>query len=288
MALINWSFVKSSPIYTSVCDRWIEMLKNKALGEEDYQQFLTEHAGFFFSRHLGGEDQLVSAKIRLGSDFTTDFIIATSVRSYGVNYTLVEIESPHSPPYTAAGAPSSRLNTAVQQVQDWQRWIERNREEAKRLFPSKQFIRGDDPNFSYMIVIGRRQNLRGHESKRNHYARSLGIAIRTFDYFTDDLFARRFSPFTWISRDLVPVISAQENNEFTNPFYIAYSDPEWRSIAKDGEYDVSHMIARNLDLVMRNRRYNVSAQADFDAYLAGLDDTDKAVPEHEFRTLEFM
>ena len=86
----------------------------------------------------------------------------------------------------------------------------------------------------------------------------------------------------------MPDISAQENNDFTNPFYIAYSDPEWRNIARDVEYNVSHMIARNLDLVMRNRRYNVNAQADFDAYLAGLDDTDKVIPEHEFGILQCM
>lgn len=288
MALINWSLVKSSPTYRSIRERWGEMLNNEVLGEEAYQQFLTEHAGFFFSHHSGSEDQLVCSKVRLGSDFTTDFVVAASVRSYGVNYTLVEIESPHSPPYTAAGAPSARLNTAVQQVQDWQRWIERNREEAKRLFPSKQFIRRDDPNFSYMIVIGRRQHLRGNESKRAHYARALGVSIRSFDYFTDDLLARRFSPFTWITRDIMPDISAQENNDFTNPFYMAYSDPQWRSIAREGEYDVSHMIARNLKLLMRHRRYNVMAQADFEAYLAGLDDTVKNIPEHEFETLGLM
>lgn len=288
MALINWSLVKQSTIYESIRNQWVDMLKDKTLGEEVYQQFLTEHAGFFFSRHMGGEDQLVIAKVRLGSEFTTDFVIATSVRSLGVNYTLIEIESPHSPAYTAAGVPSSRLNTAVQQVQDWQRWIERNREEAKRLFPSKQFIRGDDPNFSYMVVIGRRENLRGNESKRNHYSKSLGINIRTFDYFTDEVLSRRFLSFTWISHDLVPVISEQDNNNFTNPFYIAYSDPEWRKIAREGEYNSSHVIAVNFDLLMKNRRYNTIAQAGFEAYLAGLRDEDKAIPDYEYEILKYM
>jgi hypothetical protein len=262
------------------------MLGDTQLGEEAYQKFLATHAGFFFSHPAAGDDQLVTAKLRLGSDFTTDFVVAAGVRSLGVNYTLIEIESPHTPAYTAAGAPSARLNTAVQQVQDWQGWIERNREEAKRLFPSKQFIRQDDPNFSYMIVMGRREHLGGNQGRRNHYARSLGIHIRSFDYFTDSLFSRDPRPFAWISRDLVPVFSEQENNAYANPFYIAYSDPEWRRIASGGEYNVSHVIATNFNLIMENRRYNVDAQADFEAYLAGVPEEDKAIPRHEFDWLD--
>jgi hypothetical protein len=64
------------------------------------------------------------------------------------------------------------------------------------MFPSKQFVRSDDPNFSYVIVVGRRQNLRGNEARRNPYSCSVGISIRTFDYLTDELLSRRFSPFT--------------------------------------------------------------------------------------------
>jgi hypothetical protein len=261
------------------------MLEDENLREEAYQRFLTEHAGLFFSHPSAGDDQLISAKVRLGSDFTTDFVVAASVRSLGINYMLIEIESPHSSPYTAAGAPSARLNTAVQQILDWRRWIERNREEAKRLFPSKQFIRHDDPNFSYMIVIGRRES--GDEARRNDYAKKLGITIRSFDYLTDALISRRFQPFVWISRDIVPVISEQENNAYANPFYVAYSDPEWRRIASEGEYNASHVVASNLDLLMRYRRYNLDAQRGFEAYLARLAEGEKTIPDHEFEWLEF-
>jgi Domain of unknown function (DUF4263) len=288
MTLRNWSLVRSSPVYASIRDRWLAMLEDEVLREEDYQVFLAENAGFFFSFQSAGQDQLVSAKIRLGSDFTTDFVVTRSVRSYGVNYTFIEIESPHTPAYTAAGVPSSRLNTAVQQVQDWQRWLERNREEAKRLFPSKQFIRNDDPNFSYVIVIGRRTNMRGHEARRNHYARSMGISIRTFDYLTDEMFERRFSAFTWISRDLVPQISEQDNNDYSNPFWKAFSDPQWRSIVRNGDFTRSHFIANNLPLLMSHRTYNVKAMAEFDQYLTGLDDSVKTIPEYEFSTLRDM
>lgn len=285
MTLLNWSLVKTSPTFAAIQSQWTAMLDDRSLKEEAYQQFLTEHAGFFFSNRMAGGDQLVSAKVRLGSDFTTDFIVAASERSLGINYTLIEIESPHTAPYTRAGAPSARLSNAVQQVSNWRRWIERNREEAKRLFPSKQFIRQDDPNFSYMVVIGRRGD--DHEEKRNDYARQFGIQIRSFDTFTDALVSRRFQPFVWISRDIVPIISEQTNNAYANPFYIAYSDPEWRRIATEGEYNVSHTVAINLDLLLRNRRYNVDAQSDFETYLAGLSEGEKSISEHEFAWLDF-
>ncbi|HEX8452276.1 MAG TPA: Shedu anti-phage system protein SduA domain-containing protein [Longimicrobium sp.] len=277
--------MKASPTFAAIRERWIAMLADETLKEEAYQKFLSQHAGFFFSHALAGTDQLVSAKVRLGSDFTTDFVVAKSERSLGVNYTLIEIESPHTSPYTAAGAPSARLNTAVQQILNWKRWMERNREEAKRLFPSKQFIRHDDPNFSYMIVIGRRG--RENEALRNQYAREVGITIRSFDYFTDALSSRAFNAFLWISRDIVPTVSAEDNNAYANPFWMAYSDPEWRRIASQGEYNESHMVAVNLDLLMRYRSYNADAQRDFEAFLATLPADEKEIPEHQFEWLEF-
>jgi hypothetical protein len=45
------------------------------------------------------------------------------------------------------------------------------------------------------------------------------------------------------------------------------------------------MIASNLALITEHRTYNVEALADFEAYLAGLDDAAKAIPEYDFSTL---
>jgi len=74
---------------------------------------------------------------------------------------------------------------------------------------------------------------------------------------------------------MVPMISAT-NNAYVNPFSIAYSDPEWRRIAAEGEYNSGHTVAVNLELLMKYRRYNVDAQRDFETYLAGLAEIDKA------------
>jgi len=178
------------------------------------------------------------------------------------------------------------LNTAIQQVQDWQRWIERNREEAKRIFPSKNFIINDDPNFKYVIVIGRRSGDGRDEARRNHYARSLGVEIRSFDYLTDAMEIRRFSPFTWMSRDIFPVISEKSNNDFSNPFARSYTNSEWKKIVSSG-IDISHMVAQNLEILLSCRRYNMEDLREFKMYLDGLTDLEIAIPKNDYKLLEY-
>ena len=282
MKLKNWALVRSSPIYRRVNEKWAELLSCPGNCENQVQSYLDDHTGFFFPRGCGIECRLVIAKLRLGSEHVTDIVVASCERSYGIRYTLIELESPGTPPFNQDGTPSRRLNSALKQVADWKDWIAKSREAAKRIFPSKEFCRFDIPNFAYRIIIGRRTD--PHLNLRSRIQDGSNVEIRSFDYLTEELAKNTFSPFSWISRDLVPSPSATQNNQYANPFYKAFSDPEWNQVVKDGRFDISHIIANNLELIMEKTRWNEELLEELDSHLEKLPAADREIPQrfHEY------
>ena len=161
--------------------RWIDLLEHPGETEEAYHSYLAAHAGMFLSD--GCYKIPVISKLRLGADLVTDFVTTIDRASYGFTYEFIEIETPNSAPYIQSGAPSSRLTGAVQQIQNWQLWLDANRSEAKKLFPSKEFIYFDRPSFTFTIIIGRRDDSQQWLHLRNNYSQRLGIEIQIMQGF---------------------------------------------------------------------------------------------------------
>ena len=256
-----WNEVTDSPIHEAVKADWHELLDDTSKSEPDYLAFLRSHAGFFSPIMHNFETVLIS-ELRLGADYRIDFVLGGSVRSYGFKYTLIEIESPHTAPFTKKGVPSARLTTAMQQTRDWRNWIASHREEVRRLFPA-----WTDLQLDYQIVIGRRSD--PHMKKRNQISSQEPFHIRSFDYLTDFFEAMRFSAFTEPSSGPTP-LSLELDNEFTNPFYMAYSDRQWRCIVDDSDLKNYHMVTENIRSLLANREYNTERPEKFRCYLATL------------------
>lgn len=266
--MIAWKHLRNSPVFSKIQNEWSALLDDKTRKEQDYQLFLREHAGFFFPRKsdISG-DQLVLEKISLGSDYITDFVNINGNRSYGFEYTFIEIESPHDEIYTGSGKQTSDLSGALEQVRDWKRWIAANTDTAKRLFPSKRFLTTGVPSIRYMVVIGRRNSSQDEIEKRNQIFRDEGIEVRSFDYLTDILLTRAFHSHIWISNDF-SFISEADNNEFANPFYTAISDATWRAMLKKFLQNYSHMVGQNMAAIIESRKYNKQRENEFLEWVA--------------------
>lgn len=286
MQLVPWILMHGSPVFSAIREEWISLLNDSSQREEAYQVFLANHAGLFFPLTTLWREQLVIAKLQLSNNYVTDFVVACNDRSGGFRYTFAEIESPHTPPFTKNGQPSARLSTAVQQLCDWQRWLEQNRSAAKKMFPSKEFIIADQPNFNFLIIMGRRENTENYLAERNYYSKKLDIEIRSFDYLTDVLDRKRFESFTTISHDLATRISDVQNNTFANPFFRAYTDADWRDIVRSPKLSISHMVGQNLSMLLEKRNYNTAAQARFMTYLKTLPDEQRLIPFWEYEYLK--
>lgn len=158
------------------------------------------------------------------------FVIVYDRWSAGVEYCLVEIESPDTPPFTQEGIASARLSRAIQQVFSWQSWLADHSVEAQRLFPS-QFLRTKKKAaFSFLILIGRRENSEKWIDRRNVLAQSLGVSIRSFTSFADRLERRHSYPDFSRVGDEVCSLGPHERNRLACPIFKALSDRDWRSL----------------------------------------------------------
>ena len=104
--LLFWSILnhEGARVRSRIVRRWQRLLDDRKAQEEEYHQFLHDNAAWFFSD--GINRLVVLSKVRLGANCVTDFVSTYSQLSYGFLYELIEIESPHTVPFTKAGNPS--------------------------------------------------------------------------------------------------------------------------------------------------------------------------------------
>ncbi|MHC8349225.1 Shedu anti-phage system protein SduA domain-containing protein [Pseudomonas sp. RT4P38] len=245
---------------------WTNLLADKSQLELAYQTFLKRHAGMFFPS-MPLHDEIILSGLKLGADHEVDFVMAHSERSLGFIYTLIEIETPHDTAFTKAGDPRARLSHAIQQTNDWKSWLEENRDQVQRLFPSKRLRVTGKTHFRYMVIMGRRSD--EFNERRNVWSEKTGVQIRSFDWFTDNLLNKQFHSFNSYTSDIIKP-SYEEDNQFTNPFAVAYTDADWRKIVDDPRLTLSHMVGHNLEILAKHRSYNRDRWIPFIDYINSL------------------
>ncbi len=181
---MRWSKLqKKNPIVDSIKKEWINLLATNNT-EHAYHAFIKDHAGFFLVDRINSF--LSISKLKLGSSLETDFAVPSENHSMGLFWELFEIKTPQASPYNEDGFPSAILSKATQQVRDWKAWLMDNRRgEALKLFQSKGVRVARDPNFSFTIIIGNRENSLRYLDKRNALSIESGIKIRSFEYLTN-------------------------------------------------------------------------------------------------------
>lgn len=230
---------------------WIRLLSNSNNIEEKYQKYIHEHAGFFLADRW--KKNVIISKLRLGANCIPDFVIGIDARSKGFRYCLIEIKTPHTPPYIKKGDPSADLTHAMQQIRDWKAWLEKNTQEAQRIFPSDKFSL---QNFEYLIYIGNRKNSEEFVEDRNRLAEENNIEIRSFDSLTDNLLKGNFDTFLTMSSSESESLPIEINNQLANPFCKAYTDKNWRKIVNSHKFCDFHIISKNAHILLKNRDYN--------------------------------
>lgn len=250
-------------------DAWSRLLADESNSEHAYQQFLATNAGFFFADCIWCV--VVLSQIRLGSQHVTDFVLGRERGSPGFEYELIEIETPHEPAYNRSGRPSARLNAALEQVADWQQWIAANTNEAKRLFPSADFLFQNAPNFTYTVVIGRRTSDDDQRIRRNRRAKQLGVSVRSFDWLTDRLMRR---PFFNTFESHAPECSrlpVETRNQLASPFNVAIPHAPWSALVTSSAFSPHHSVPLNASGFIRTWQQS-DRLAQFDAAWAALPD----------------
>ena len=175
IALLEYVHDSRISAFRRILGRFEELL-NSSPREEVLQQFLTSNTVL-----LEPSVQRIRPKVRLGSEFVTDFVMELADEEY----VLVEIEPAHFKLFTEAGNPSAQLMHAQRQVEDWREWISENIAYIRQTLPGLHDPMG-------LVVIGRRRDLsRAHiRSLRRKNTELHRIRIETYDDLLDR--ARRY------------------------------------------------------------------------------------------------
>lgn len=126
------------------------------------------------------------SQVRFGSQLVPDFMLAVA-DSAGVNWTLIELESPRASVGIQRGRFAGKAREGIQQIEDWREWLMANLDYARRS-PEEDGLGlvGIRPESRGIVLIGRRGD--GGNASANVRQRLLeqrNIALHSYDWLLD-------------------------------------------------------------------------------------------------------
>ncbi len=180
--IYDWESLIKTPLYRNILDNWRALLDNNRLKEADYHNFLATNPAIFLMER---NSYLAISKLKLGSEYETDFVIVKEGYSNGTIYELIEIESPHTALFDKSGKPTAKFNAALQQIRDWKRFLINNKPIFKRILPTTNTRIISNSRLRFKIIIGRRTHDLDQLEKRRQISEEENIEIISFDRLTE-------------------------------------------------------------------------------------------------------
>ena len=181
----------------------LETLLTESSGERGLCKFVKKNP-FVLIKSLSymGNPTRVISEFRLGNEFVADFVVLAPF-SGGVEVMLIEVEPPSSSIFNKDGSLAKRANKAVEQVNSWRQYIDKNRQQfirdlaryAKERDLIKEHV--DEMTctagwplhhprmsfyYTYVIIIGRREPLKDQNLERKAaFRKNNNVEIVTCD-----------------------------------------------------------------------------------------------------------
>lgn len=172
--IYDWELLVRMPVYRKILDDWCALLNNTHLKEAAYQTFLAATPAIFLTDE---DSHLAISKLKLGSEYETDFVIVKEGYSDGTIYELIEIESPHTALFDKSGKPTAKFNSALQQIRDWKRFLINDKSTFKRTLPTINTRVISNSRLRFKIIIGRRTDDREQLEKRRQISEEENVEI---------------------------------------------------------------------------------------------------------------
>ena len=176
------NFVWWDKVPKATYEEFLELL-NTATKEHEIQKYLEAHPEILVQVVGGGHGRWVLPQKKLGAEYATDFIVGER-HSFGYEWLLVELESPKAKMFNKNGDPSSTLNHAIRQIQDWRVWLKDNYDYATRKKSQNGLeLPNIDQNTPGLILMGR-EEMQNPETngRRRQMCSDLRIEIHSYDY----------------------------------------------------------------------------------------------------------
>ncbi len=157
-----------------------------ARSEQPLQEFLASKPSSLRCLVPPAPDVWVFDRRKFGSEFIPDFLLAFR-NSAGMNWRLVELESPTAQALTGRGRPAAKLNEALAQIRDWRIWLRKNISYAHAELGLRQI----DAEAPGMVIIGRRGALQPANAARYRELSNENVTVMSYDRLVDMVSARR-------------------------------------------------------------------------------------------------
>jgi hypothetical protein len=170
----------------------LQAVLNAATDERPLQRHLATHPALLVQHLGGGHGRWVISQKRLGSEYVTDFVIGHR-NSGGRQWQFVELQSPRARLFVpSTGRLSPQLDEGVKQILDWRRWLEDNRDYARRRRSHNGLGLEDvSSRDGGLILIGRADELDDNARQRRRQLRQeLNIEIHTYDWLIREAASR--------------------------------------------------------------------------------------------------
>ena len=166
-----------------------------AVDERPLQEVLEKYPEILAYLVTGHYGIYVIPRPKLGKEYVPDFLIAAET-SNGLQWTLVEIESPTAALTISDGQHSSQLRKAIQQIIDWREWLSNSANYARRSVADNGLgLPGIRADARGLIIISRADRSTTHSVNRMRELNDRNIEIRTYDWLVRACQISRGLPF---------------------------------------------------------------------------------------------
>jgi hypothetical protein len=185
------AFVWWDDIHPADLEAFREVL-DSADDERPLQRHLATNPLLLVQHLGGGHGRWVLSQKRLGSEYVTDFVIGER-SSGGREWQFVELQSPRARLFVpSTGRHSEQFDEGIRQIQEWRRWLDDNRDYARRPRSRNglglEDASGRDPG---LLLIGREADLSDADrQRRRQLDQDLNIRIHTYDWLLRQAAAR--------------------------------------------------------------------------------------------------
>ena len=150
------------------------LINNQKSNELELKKFIKDNRAYHIigsilkkNFNFGHHGAYIFPEFQLGSDYKCDYLIIGD-SSDGFKFVFVEMESINDKPQINKGYFSEALRKGINQINDWQMWLEKNfgslnfkkyKSKIKEL--PEEFFKYSSTRMNYVIVCGRRKDYDG-------------------------------------------------------------------------------------------------------------------------------
>lgn len=168
---------------------------DKSKNENDIQSYIKQNEKWFIPASIfkcydfGHHDAYLFPEQKLGSDYVVDYMLLGK-NSCCWNIVFVEFENANIEYIQKRrNEVTDKVRAGLTQINDWERWIEKNRDYFFRSMNfDKNNISIQPPNIFYCLVVSRRSRMtdRANELRQQEMSRH-NLNIITFDRLVDNI-----------------------------------------------------------------------------------------------------